>query len=101
MLSGEEAIQELEELKKKHIQSLFSSRSPMLPSYYNRNAAVNYARRWALNPNPRYPYYTQNGDCTNFVSQALRAGGLRDIHHGRRDWAQYWFFNNKNDLSMS
>lgn len=25
---------------------------------------------------------------------------LRDIH-GRRDWAQYWFFNNKNDLSMS
>lgn len=40
------------------------------------------------------------GDCTNFVSQALRAGGLRDIH-GRRDWAQYWFFNNKNDLSMS
>ena len=26
--------------------------------------------------------------------------GLRDIH-GRRDWAQYWFFNNKNDLSMS
>mgnify|MGYP001690599932 FL=1 len=91
VLSGEEAIQELEELKKKHIQSLFSSRSPILPSYYNRNAAVNYARRWALNPNPRYPYYTQNGDCTNFVSQALRAGGLRDIH-GRRDWAQYWFF---------
>lgn len=39
VLSGEEAIQELEELKKKHIQSLFSSRSPILPSYYNRNAA--------------------------------------------------------------
>lgn len=42
---------------------------------YNRNAAVIYARRWALSRNPAY-YDFQNigGDCTNFASQCIFAG---------------------------
>ena len=42
---------------------------------YNRQAAVAYAQKWALDRNPRY-YDFQNigGDCTNFVSQCLFAG---------------------------
>ena len=42
---------------------------------YNRQAAVAYAQKWALERNPRY-YDFQNigGDCTNFVSQCLFAG---------------------------
>ncbi|MEJ9280139.1 amidase domain-containing protein [Ureibacillus thermosphaericus] len=41
--------------------------------YYNRQAAVDYARTWWDSFNPNYPIFTV--DCTNFVSQALRAGG--------------------------
>lgn len=42
---------------------------------YNREAAVEYARRWAFARNPQY-YDFENigGDCTNFASQCLYAG---------------------------
>ncbi len=42
---------------------------------YDREAAVAYARRFALGRNPRY-YDFENigGDCTNFASQCLYAG---------------------------
>lgn len=42
---------------------------------YDRAAAVNYARRWALGRNPVY-YNFENvgGDCTNFTSQSIYAG---------------------------
>ena len=39
---------------------------------YNREAAVSYARRWALGRNPAYmDYELWGGDCTNFISQCL------------------------------
>jgi hypothetical protein len=40
--------------------------------------AANYARTWALSRNPEYADYSgqgAGGDCTNFVSQAMYAGG--------------------------
>ncbi|SDJ41338.1 amidase domain-containing protein [Salimicrobium halophilum] len=40
---------------------------------YNRRQAVRYAERWWDGRNPAYPEF-QN-DCTNFISQCLRAGG--------------------------
>ena len=47
---------------------------PLAP--YDRGAAVAYARRWALSRNPRYYNYDGiGGDCTNFTSQCLLAGG--------------------------
>ena len=42
---------------------------------YNRKFAVNYARRWAYLRNNQYPWFIR-GDCTNFVSQCLHAGGI-------------------------
>lgn len=43
---------------------------------YNRQAAVEYARRWALGKNPKYYHFGGiGGDCTNFISQCLLAGG--------------------------
>ncbi len=51
------------------------------PAYsgYNRSAAVNYAYNWAVNGgqkrNSSFPNFTDN-DCTNFVSQAVWAGGV-------------------------
>ncbi|HCJ58387.1 MAG TPA: methylase [Clostridiaceae bacterium] len=46
---------------------------------YNRARAVNYAKTFALSPNPGFKYFqiyeTLGGDCTNFISQCLLAGG--------------------------
>ena len=42
---------------------------------YNRQAAVTYARRWALDRNPAYyDFENLGGDCTNFTSQCIFAG---------------------------
>lgn len=44
---------------------------------YDRARAVEYARRWALSRNPLFYDFTGGGgNCTNFVSQCLLAGGL-------------------------
>ncbi|CAG7839050.1 amidase domain-containing protein [Clostridium haemolyticum] len=43
---------------------------------YNRNLAIEYAKKYALKPNTwEYPYFEDN-DCANFISQVLRAGGM-------------------------
>ena len=43
---------------------------------YQRDNAVAYARRWALSRNPLFENYSGiGGDCTNFVSQSIYAGG--------------------------
>lgn len=42
---------------------------------YDRNAAVSYARKWALDRNPAYYNFDKiGGDCTNFASQSIYAG---------------------------
>ena len=42
---------------------------------YNREAAVQYAHRWAYGRNPQYYNYDEiGGDCTNFASQCLYTG---------------------------
>ncbi len=44
-------------------------------STYNRNAAVIYAKKWALGRNPKfYDFNDIGGDCTNFASQCIYAG---------------------------
>ena len=43
---------------------------------YSTAAATNYAYTYVNTPNkPTYPFY-ENGDCANFVSQILHAGGV-------------------------
>jgi hypothetical protein len=53
---------------------------------YNRTAAANYASVWALHRNPMWVDDSSSagggGDCTNFVSQALFAGGWPMIKAG-------------------
>lgn len=42
---------------------------------YNREAAVAYARKWALDRNKKYYDFEKvGGDCTNFASQCIYAG---------------------------
>ena len=48
----------------------------LLEKRYDRERAVLYARRWALSRNPLFADFTGlGGNCTNFVSQCLYAGG--------------------------
>ena len=43
---------------------------------YDRDRAIEYARRWALSRNPLFIDFTGiGGNCTNFISQCLLAGG--------------------------
>ena len=43
---------------------------------YNRQKAIEYARKWALLANPDYYHFGGiGGDCTNYISQCLLAGG--------------------------
>ena len=42
---------------------------------YDRQAAIEYAHRWAFDRNPLfYDFSNIGGDCTNFISQCLYAG---------------------------
>jgi len=70
-----------------------------------RKRAIEYADRWAGNAddphrgNPDYANFGDGGgDCTNFASQAMRAGGFEDIGDGLDDWhrgdADDWYYNN-------
>lgn len=43
---------------------------------YDRETAVAYAKEWAYRRNPHYYDFSKiGGDCTNFVSQCIYAGG--------------------------
>jgi hypothetical protein len=57
---------------------------------YSRANAVNYARTYALKPNPAYRYFPlqgeASGDCANFISQCLRAGGAPFSFNPRNPW---------------
>lgn len=64
----------------------------MAVSKKNKQKIVDYAQKYVKNYNKSYRAYKQ--DCTNFVSQALRAGGWSHIGSGannRRDKAK-WFY---------
>ncbi|MDR0857777.1 MAG: amidase domain-containing protein [Oscillospiraceae bacterium] len=65
---------------------------------YNPANAVAYAHKWAFLRNPRYGDFSNlGGDCTNFISQCLRAGGLP------MDYSPVlgWFYNSMSSRSPS
>jgi len=65
---------------------------------YDREAAVRYAKRWALLRNPNYfDFEKYGGDCTNFVSQCLFAGILEMNYENDRGW----FYLNSHNRSPS
>ncbi len=66
---------------------------------YDRTRAVRYAELWWDRYNPDYSHFDQ--DCTNFVSQALYAGGLPMIHTGKKETG-WWYHHGKHpDFSYS
>ncbi|RSK26169.1 hypothetical protein EJF36_04450 [Bacillus sp. HMF5848] len=61
-------------------------------SGYNRNEAVKYAERWWNDYNPNYHHFTN--DCTNYISQCLRAGG--NTMRGYPTRTQGWWYRGSN-----
>lgn len=56
---------------------------------YNRNNAVEYAKRWALSRNPQYfDFHGIGGDCTNFASQCIYAGA--GVMNYTKDYGWYY-----------
>lgn len=68
------------------------------PFSYDRRAAVRYAERWWDSHNPDYQHFEE--DCTNFISQCLRAGGspLWGSPQRTRGW---WYTHNNWSYSWS
>lgn len=65
---------------------------------YNRQIASLYAQKWALSRNPKYYAFDNiGGDCTNYISQCLLAGG------GVMDYDKYfgWFYESQYNRSPS
>ncbi|HET9079867.1 MAG TPA: amidase domain-containing protein [Trebonia sp.] len=62
--------------------------SPAL-AYSGPNAAA-YADQWAINDNPYYPSYSS--DCTNFVSQAVYAGGYPFRNYQQNITDAWWYY---------
>lgn len=57
---------------------------------YRREAAVDYAKTWALSRNPGYYNFEKlGGDCTNFASQCLYAGSGVMNHKPTFGWYYY------------
>ena len=53
-------------------------------SYYGTSAA-SYARKYALSPNTASYKYYSGEDCTNFISQSIKAGGMPNF----TEWKPY------------
>lgn len=57
---------------------------------YNRQAAIDYAEKWAFRRNPAYLNFDNlGGDCTNYASQCLYAGSGVMNHTKVYGWYYY------------
>lgn len=61
--------------------------------FYNYSAMANYASTWALSRNPAYRSFPN--DCTNFISQAVYAGGWIMVS-GFYQSSSAWWYNSLN-----
>lgn len=65
---------------------------------YDRQKAIEYAKKWAYARNPKYYNFDNvGGDCTSFVSQCIYAGS--GIMNYKKDIG--WYYNSINDRSPS
>lgn len=65
---------------------------------YDRGKAVEYARKWALGANPDFYHFAGiGGDCTNYISQCLLAGGA-EMNYA---YPLGWYYNSSFDRSPS
>lgn len=65
---------------------------------YNREKVYEYAKKWAFGRNPKYYNFDKvGGDCTNFASQCIYAGGMPMNYNN----IYGWYYINGNNKSPS
>ena len=65
---------------------------------YNRDKAINYAKKWAYDRNPNYYNFDSvGGDCTNYISQCIYEGC--NVMNYTKDFG--WYYINGNNKSPS
>ena len=68
---------------------------------YNTSNAVTYANKYALTYNSSYHNFdSSGGDCTNFTSQCLYAGGIT-MHKGTHLAGNCWYYTSANNRSST
>ncbi|MEY2232158.1 MULTISPECIES: amidase domain-containing protein [Streptomyces] len=59
---------------------------------YDYAAMAKYAEKYWSNYNPAYRKFNgAGGDCTNFISQALKAGGWKAVPGSTSDYRNWWY----------
>ncbi|MFG2295455.1 amidase domain-containing protein [Streptomyces sp. NPDC048603] len=59
---------------------------------YNYSAMAKYAEKYWKNYNPAYRKFNDvGGDCTNFISQSLRAGGWKNDTGWYKSYKNWWY----------
>ncbi|MFD3697050.1 amidase domain-containing protein [Streptomyces sp. NPDC058646] len=59
---------------------------------YDYSAMAKYAEKHWKNYNPAYRQFNgAGGDCTNFISQALKAGGWKAVPGSSSDYRNWWY----------
>ncbi|MCX4695140.1 amidase domain-containing protein [Streptomyces sp. NBC_01408] len=59
---------------------------------YDYTAMAKYAEKHWKNYNPAYRKFNgAGGDCTNFISQALKAGGWKNVPGSSSDYRNWWY----------
>lgn len=67
---------------------------------YNRNKAIEYAKKWALTRNPQYfDFHGIGGDCTNFASQCIYSGA--GVMNYTKDYGWYYISPNNRSAAWS
>lgn len=79
-------LSSLDSLYESFMNSFLKSSTNRNASNFNIEAACTYAETFALTPNPKYKSFENiGGDCTNFISQILFAGELKQ----NNSWKPY------------
>lgn len=78
-----------EVLRRKASQNAYSS-DRYASGTYDRSAAVAYLDQYSHSRNPQWYNFTdEGGNCQNYASQALLAGGIPMDHEGEEQWKCY------------
>lgn len=64
-------------------------------SGYNRTVAKSYIESYVTTPNTAYAWFgNDGGDCTNFASQVLKAGGMSFTSTSSNPTYNHWYYHN-------
>lgn len=90
-----EMLTQLTQLTQRHAQQGLTGRELSCSHPYDRTAAVSYLMQWVARRNPDWAAYDDyGGNCINFASQALYAGGIPMSDHwywaGEEDYSYAW-----------